>query len=71
VEHGRAAVSFDGSKILMLHATDDPNVPYARSKRFAEITGAKLKTLRRGGHISTDYVTRRYWPEIKRLFDSV
>jgi pimeloyl-ACP methyl ester carboxylesterase len=61
----------DGSKVLMFHAKDDPNVPYARTKKFAEITGARLHTLKRGGHISTDYVTRRYWPEIKRFFDSV
>jgi pimeloyl-ACP methyl ester carboxylesterase len=61
----------DGSNVLMFHAKDDPNVPYARTKKFAEITGAKLHTLKRGGHISTDYVTRRYWPEIRRFFDSV
>jgi pimeloyl-ACP methyl ester carboxylesterase len=61
----------DGSNVLMFDAKDDPNVPYARTKKFAEITGAKLHTLKRGGHISTDYVTRRYWPEIRRFFDSV
>jgi len=54
----------------MFHAKDDPNVPYTRTKKFAEITGAKLKTLMRGGHISTDYITRKYWPQIKRFFDS-
>lgn len=60
----------DGFKMLMFHAKDDPNVPYERTKEFAEITGAKLKTLKRGGHISTDYITRRYWPEIRKFFDS-
>jgi pimeloyl-ACP methyl ester carboxylesterase len=60
----------DGSKVLMFHATDDPNVPYPRTKIFAEITGAKLKTLKRGGHIRTDYVVRRYWAQIKKFFDS-
>jgi pimeloyl-ACP methyl ester carboxylesterase len=60
----------DGSKLLLVHAKDDPNVPYTRSKEFAEITGAKLKTVQRGGHISTDYVTRRYWADIKKFFDS-
>ena len=60
----------DGSKVMLVHAKDDPNVPYPRTRKFADITGAKLKTLKRGGHISTDYVTRRYWPEIKRFFDS-
>ena len=60
----------DGSKILMVHAKDDPNVPYSRTEEFAEITGAKLKTLKRGGHISTDYVVRRYWVQIKTFFES-
>lgn len=66
--HHRSEI--DGSKVLMIHAKDDPNVPYARTKKFAEITGARLKTLPRGGHISTDYVTRKYWAEVKRFFDS-
>lgn len=60
----------DASKVLMFHAKDDPSVPYARTKEFAEITGVKLKTLQRGGHISTDYVTRKFWPLIKKFFDS-
>lgn len=60
----------DGSKVLMFHAKDDPNVPYTQTRKFAEITGARLKTLERGGHISTDYVTRKYWKEIKKFFDS-
>jgi pimeloyl-ACP methyl ester carboxylesterase len=60
----------DGSKVLMFHAKDDPNVPYARTLRFAEITGARVKTLKLGGHTSTDYITRRYWVEIRKFFDS-
>jgi pimeloyl-ACP methyl ester carboxylesterase len=58
----------DGSKVLIFHAKDDPNVPYARTKEFAEITGARLKSLQRGGHISTDYVTRKYWTQINKFF---
>jgi len=58
----------DGSKVLMFHAQDDPSVPYERTRRFAEITGAKLKTIKRGGHIRTDYITRKYWPQIKKFF---
>jgi len=54
----------------MFHAKDDLNVPYLRTKRFAEVTGARLKTLQRGGHVSTDYITRRYWADIKVFFDS-
>jgi len=60
----------DGSKVLMFHAQDDPNVPYKRTREFAEITGANLHSLRRGGHISTDYVVRKYWAQIKKFFDS-
>jgi len=60
----------DGSKVLMFHAQDDPNVPYERTRKLAEITGARLKTLKRGGHISTDYIVRRYWVQIKKFFES-
>lgn len=60
----------DASKVLMFHAKDDPNVPYQRTREFAEITGTKLKSLNRGGHITTDYVVRRYWVQIKKFFES-
>jgi dipeptidyl aminopeptidase/acylaminoacyl peptidase len=60
----------DGSKVLMFHAKDDPNVPYERTKEFAQLTGVTLKSLKRGGHISTDYVVRKYWVQIKTFFDS-
>jgi pimeloyl-ACP methyl ester carboxylesterase len=60
----------EGSKVLMFHAQDDPNVPYERTRKLAEITGARLKTLKRGGHISTDYIVRRYWVQIKKFFES-
>jgi dipeptidyl aminopeptidase/acylaminoacyl peptidase len=60
----------EGSKVLMFHAKDDPSVPYERTRLFAELTGATLKSLMRGGHISTDYVVRRYWVQIKNFFES-
>lgn len=60
----------DGSKVLMFHAKDDPNVPYQRTRDFAELTGARLRSIQRGGHISTDYVVRRYWVHIKKFFES-
>lgn len=66
--HRRKEVN--GSKALIFHAKDDPNVPYTRTREFAEIMGAKLKTLQRGGHISTDYVVRKYWQQIRKFFDS-
>jgi esterase/lipase len=58
------------SKILIFHAKDDPYVPYEGSRRFADATGVTLKSLRQGGHISTDYITRKYWAQIKKFFDS-
>jgi pimeloyl-ACP methyl ester carboxylesterase len=58
------------SKVMLFHAKDDPNVPHERSKKFAEVTGATLKSLKRGGHVSTDYIVRRYWTQIKKFFDS-
>ena len=60
----------DGSKVLMFHAKDDPNVPYQRTRKFADVTGSKLVTLNRGGHISTTYVVTKYWRQIKRFFDA-
>jgi hypothetical protein len=54
----------------MFHAKDDPNVPYERTRLFAELTGATLKSLMRGRHISTEYVVRRYWVQIKKFFES-
>jgi len=59
-----------GSKLMIFHAKDDPNVPYACTREFAEFTGAALKSIRHGGHISTDYVVRKYWSQIKKFFDS-
>ena len=60
----------DGSKLMIFHAKDDPNVPYERTREFAELTGATLRSLKSGGPISTDYVSRKYWPQIKKFFDS-
>jgi predicted alpha/beta hydrolase family esterase len=55
---------------MMFHAKDDPHVPYEGSVRFAKHTGVTLKSLQRGGHISTDYIVRKYWIRIKKFFDS-
>ena len=62
------AKEIDPAKIMMFHAKDDPNVPYKSVKDFAERTGVKLNTLKRGGHVSTDYIVRRYWRRIEKFF---
>jgi dipeptidyl aminopeptidase/acylaminoacyl peptidase len=58
----------DPAKVMMFHAQDDPNVPYKSVKDFADKTGVKLNTLKRGGHVSTDYIVRKYWQRIEKFF---
>jgi pimeloyl-ACP methyl ester carboxylesterase len=56
------------SKVMMFHAQDDPYIPYHSVQKFARLTGARLKLLRRGGHLSTDLIVRKYWTEIRDFF---
>ncbi|HZU31845.1 MAG TPA: alpha/beta fold hydrolase [Candidatus Angelobacter sp.] len=58
----------DPAKIMMFHAKDDPNVPYERVKKFAGQTGVKLNSLATGGHVSTDFIVRKYWVKIRKFF---
>jgi pimeloyl-ACP methyl ester carboxylesterase len=58
------------SKILIFHAKDDPYIPWRSVERFASRSGIELKLLARGGHLSTDYIVRKYWPQIRRFFDA-
>jgi pimeloyl-ACP methyl ester carboxylesterase len=58
------------SKVMMFHAWDDPYVPYKSVARFAARTGIKLKSLRRGGHLPTNETVRKYWPQIRKFFES-
>ena len=57
------------AKIMMFHAKDDPYVPYQSVEGFAKRTGVKLKLLRRGGHLSTDMIVRKYWARIREFFE--
>jgi pimeloyl-ACP methyl ester carboxylesterase len=66
----RHVKEFDPAKILMFHAKDDPYVPWRGVAAFADATGCRLKLLARGGHLSTQWVTTKYWPQISRFFDS-
>ena len=58
------------SKVMIFHAQDDPYVPYRSVQRFARLTGARLKLFRRGGHLSTDLIVRKYWAQIVDFFES-
>jgi dipeptidyl aminopeptidase/acylaminoacyl peptidase len=57
------------AKVLMFHAQDDPYVPYQSVESFAQLTGVKLKLFRRGGHLSTDLIVRKYWTQISEFFE--
>ena len=64
-----AAREITAAKVMMFHAEDDPYVPYRSVVKFARATGVKLKLLKRGGHLSTDLIVRKYWPQIKEFFE--
>ena len=58
----------DPSKIMMFHAKDDPHVPWRSIVKFAGQTGVRLKLLKRGGHIGTEWVVQKFWKEINEFF---
>jgi alpha-beta hydrolase superfamily lysophospholipase len=58
------------SKIWMFHAKDDPFIPWKLVDDFARRAGISLRLLSRGGHLKTEYVVQKYWPQIKRFFGS-
>ena len=58
------------SKVMMFHAQDDPYVPYRSVLKFARSTRVRLKLFRRGGHLSTDLIVRKYWGEIRKFFEN-
>ena len=64
------ARQINAAKIMMFHAQDDPYVPYRSVQRFAKLTGAELKLFRRGGHLSTDMIVRKYCEMIAKFFQA-
>lgn len=63
------ASEITAAKVMMFHAQDDPYVPYQTVVKFSKRTGAKLKLFQRGGHLSTDMIVRKYWPQIVGFFE--
>jgi pimeloyl-ACP methyl ester carboxylesterase len=57
------------AKVMMFHAQDDPYIPYRSVVKFARTTGVTLKLFRRGGHLSTELIVRKYWPQIRTFFE--
>jgi cephalosporin-C deacetylase-like acetyl esterase len=46
----------EGAKLLLIHAKDDKTCPYPITKEFSNQTGAKLITLPRGDHLSSNII---------------
>lgn len=55
----------DGSKILLIHAKDDDICLYSETKKFAKLTGSKLITLPRGGHLGSSLLLK---PRFQKIF---
>jgi dipeptidyl aminopeptidase/acylaminoacyl peptidase len=64
------AREISAAKVMMFHAQDDPYVPYRSVLKFSRDTGVRLKLLRRGGHLSTDLIVRKYWSQIEKFLES-
>jgi pimeloyl-ACP methyl ester carboxylesterase len=58
------------AKIMMFHAKDDPYIPWRSVSGFAAAAGIKFHLLARGGHLRTERIIQKYWPQIKRFFAS-
>lgn len=58
------------SKIMMFHAKDDSVVPWRSVSKFAKRTGVKLNLLSQGGHLRTELIVQKYWPQINKFFKS-
>jgi hypothetical protein len=50
----------------MFHAFDDPYVPYQSVAKFA---GVRLKSLKRGEHLRTEWIVQKYWAQIGKFFE--
>lgn len=64
--------NLDGRKIFIIHAKDDRVVSYKPTFKFAKLTGARLKLLRRGGHFGTRYllVKNQAMKDILKFFNT-
>ncbi len=64
----KEAEGIDGNKLLIFHAKDDASVPYSYTKKFATKIGAKLVTLRTGGHFGFNKsIEPEVYKEIKKF----
>ena len=60
--------NIDGRKIMIIHAKDDDVVRFQPVQEFAQMTGAKLWLLSRGGHASRLWFTKpRFYKKIAKF----
>jgi pimeloyl-ACP methyl ester carboxylesterase len=64
----RHVAEIDGSKLLIFHARDDESVRAREVIEFTNATGAILKLLKKGGHLSSSRIIPKYWPQIAKFF---
>jgi dipeptidyl aminopeptidase/acylaminoacyl peptidase len=57
------------AKLMIFHAQDDSYIPWRSVAGFAHKTKTKLNLFKRGGHLSTDRIVRKYWEKIERFFE--
>jgi len=66
----KEADSIDGKKLLIFHAKDDESCHYPATKAFAAKTGAKLITLRSGGHFGiSKSIDPKVYKHIKKFLN--
>jgi len=63
----RHVKEIDGSKLLMFHAKDDESVRWNEVAKFAKATDATLKLLKKGGHLNSGKIVRKYWQQIGKF----
>lgn len=67
----KEAETIDGKKLLIFHAKNDESCYYPCTKDFAKKTGAKLITLRTGGHFGfSKSIEPKIYKEIKKFLRS-
>lgn len=60
----------DGSKLLIFHAKDDESVRWNEVAKFAHASHAELRLFKKGGHLKSGYIIRRYWKQIAAFLSS-
>lgn len=58
---------FDRKKILMIHAKDDPVIPWLSVQTFAKTVGCEILAKNKGGHLSLSRTVQKDWRRISKF----